>query len=241
MPEFDSTRLSTLVWFTLLPSGLAYPSTTNPSLVTLEAKMFGNGGLTIQAWFTFQHKGEVWGCKFCKNVWTISLVAEQPSKGFSCTEGFWVRTFRWGLWVSDAGMPLMTADWDINEEEFETPGVTDCKSSCPLLWSLEPRSDAKGTVSSTGKGNVEERLAIFLPPNATLSIKLLILAAWAVSSLYGMVIVSIHTPRIALVWYERAGCGESKIRKKKSRLAIKLVTRFLPDSGKEFMCEKWGD
>ena len=182
-PEFDSMRPSTLVWFTLLLSGLAYPSTTSPSLVTLEAKIFGNGGLTIQGWLTFQHEGEVCGCKFCKNVWTISLVAEQTSKGFSCCKGFWVRTFRWGLWVREAGMPLMTADWDIKEEEFEIPGVSDCKSSSPLLWSLEPRSDAKGTVSSTGKGNVEERLAIFLPPNTTLSIKLLILAAWGVSSL----------------------------------------------------------
>jgi len=52
-----------------------------------------------------------------------------------------------------------------------------------------------------------------------------------------MVIVSTHTPRIALVWYERAGCGENKIRKKIIFLAIKLLIGFLPDGGKGFMCE----
>ena len=49
----------------------------------------------------------------------------------------------------------------------------------------------------------------------------------------------LYTPQgLHLCGMKEQAVERAKSEKKKSRLAIKLVTRFLPDSGKEFMCEK---
>lgn len=179
--EVVSKELSTLVWFTPWFLFLAYPSTGNPPAVILGSKIFGKGGLTMQACSTLQHDEDVLGFRFFKNAWRCSFVEEQARNGLLFW-GIWVWMLFKGLDVRDDGIPRITADCEMTKQSFDTPGVNDCNSSLLRLSSSDWKSSGKELVSSRGKGKVDDKLASVLSPNATLSTKLFILEACGVAS-----------------------------------------------------------